>query len=103
MVTGSQTSFSANPDDGLPLMLGRTGTAGKIVYRTGFDTRDAGDNDRQSFVSVLSVGPIAAIEGQTVDQVPVSYTATGAAIGQYSGWMWSRTQLGALPEGSPLG
>ena len=103
MVTGSQTSFSANPDDGVPLMLGRTGTAGKIVYRTGFDTRDAGDNDRQSFVSVLSVGPIAAIEGQTVDQVPVSYTATGAAIGAYSGWMWSQTQLGALPEGSPLG
>ena len=103
MVTGSQTSFSANPDDGVPLMLGRTGTAGKIAYRTGFDTRDAGDNDRQSFVSVLSVGPIAAIEGQTVDQVPVSYTATGAAIGQYSGWMWSQTQLGALPEGSPLG
>ncbi|WP_066486140.1 hypothetical protein [Sphingomonas sp. CCH9-F2] len=103
MVTGSQTSFSANPDDGLPLMLGRTGTAGKIVYRTGFDTRDAGDNDRQSFVSVLSVGPIAAIEGQTVDQVPVSYTATGAAIGQYAGWMWSQTQRGTLPEGSPLG
>ncbi len=103
MVTGSQTSFSANPDDGLPLMLGRTGTAGKIVYRTGFDTRDAGDNDRQVFVSMLSVGPIAVIEGQTVDQVPVSYTATGAAIGTYSGWMWSQTQLGALPEGSPLG
>lgn len=102
-VTGNQTAFSANPDDGLPWLIGRSGTAGKITYRIGFDTRDAGDNDRQSFISVLSVGPIDAIEGQTVDKVPTNYTAGGAAIGAYSGWMWSRTQLGALPEATALG
>lgn len=102
-VSGSQTTFSANPDDALPLMIGRTGTAGKITYRVGFDTRDAGDNDRQSFVVTLSVGPIDAIEGQTVDQVGVTYNGSGAAVGAYSGWMWSRTQLGATPEGAALG
>lgn len=102
-VSGSQTSFSANPDDALPLMIGRTGTAGKITYRIGFDTRDAGDNDRQSFVVTLSVGPIDAIEGQTVDQVAVTYNGSGAAIGKYAGWMWSRTQLGATPESASLG
>lgn len=64
--------------------------------RRGWDTRDAGDNDRQAFVAVLSLGPIAAIEGQTVDRNPVNYTATGAAIGAFAGFMWSMTQLGAL-------
>ena len=97
------SSDLANPDDALPLMIGRTGTAGKITYRVGFDTRDAGDNDRQSFVVTLSVGPIDAIEGQTVDQVGVTYNGSGAAVGAYSGWMWSRTQLGATPEGAALG
>lgn len=94
--TGAQTSFSADPDAGVPLAQGRTGTAGDIVMRRGWDTRDAGDNDRQAFATVLSLGPIAAIEGQTVDRVPVSYTATGAAIGAFAGFMWSMTQLGAL-------
>ncbi len=94
--TGSQTSFSANPDAGAPLALGRTGTAGDIVARFGWDTRDAGDNDRQAFVAVLSLGPIAAVEGQTVDRVPVAYTGTGGAIGAYAGFMWSMTQIGAL-------
>jgi len=94
--TGSQTSFSADPDAGVPLAQGRTGTAGDIVMRRGWDTRDAGDNDRQAFAAVLSLGPIAAIEGQTVDRVPVSYNSTGAAIGAFAGFMWSMTQLGAL-------
>lgn len=94
--TGSQTSFSANPDAGAPMALGRTGTAGDIVARFGWDTRDAGDNDRQAFVAALSLGPIAAIEGQTVDRSPVAYSATGGAIGAFAGFMWSMTQLGAL-------
>ena len=94
--TGSQTSFSANPDAGAPMALGRTGTAGDIVARFGWDTRDAGDNDRQAFVAALSLGPIAAIEGQTVDRNPVPYSATGGAIGAFAGFMWSMTQLGAL-------
>ncbi|WP_182926708.1 hypothetical protein [Sphingomonas paucimobilis] len=76
-------------------MLGRTGTAGDIVARFGWDTRDAGDNDRQGFVSVLSLGPVAAIEGQTVDRSPVTYS-NGAALGAFAGFMWSMTQVGAL-------
>lgn len=95
VVSGSQTSFSADPDASIPLVLGRTGTAGNIVFRTGFDTADAGTNDRQAFVSVLSLGPVAAIEGQTVDRSPVSYL-NGAAVGAFAGFMWSMTQVGAL-------
>lgn len=101
--SGSQTSFSADPDDGLPLAIGRTGTGGKIGFRKGFDTNDAGDNDREAFVSILSVGPIDAIEGQTVDRAAVTYSPTGAAIGAFAGFMWSLSQLGALPQPAALG
>ncbi len=100
--TGSQEQFSADPDAGIPLALGRTGTAGNIGFRRGFDTRDAGDNDRQAFVAILSLGPIAAVEGMTVDKVPTFFGGTGAAIGAFAGFMWSMTQLGALPEPAAL-
>lgn len=32
-VTGNQTSFAANPDDGLPLLIGRTSGRGKVAWR----------------------------------------------------------------------
>lgn len=101
--TGSQTSFRADPDAGIPLVIGRTGTAGNITFRRGFDTNDAGDNDRQAFISALSLGPVNAIEGMTVDKVPTFFGGTGAAIGAFAGFMWSMTQLGAVPEAQALG
>ena len=100
--TGSPTDFSADPDAGIPLAIGRTGTAGDITARFGYDTKDKGDNDRQSFVATLSLGPIDAVEGMTVDKVAVSYSAAGAAIGTFAGFMWSMTQLGAIPEANAL-
>lgn len=99
--TGSPTQFSADPDAGIPLVLGRTGTAGNIVMRTAWDTRDAGDNDRQAFVAVHSLGPIAGYDGFTVDKSPVNFSA-GAALGTFAGFMWMVTQLGATPEASAL-
>ena len=101
--TGSQTTFSADPDAGIPWVIGRTGTAGNITFRVGFDTGDKGDNDRQSFVSTLSLGPIAAIESFQADRATVSFIGGGAAIGTYAGFMWQRSQLGMLPEASALG
>ena len=100
--TGSPTDFSADPDAGIPLAIGRTGTAGDITARFGYDTKDKGDNDRQSFVATLSLGPIYAVEGMTVDKVGVSYSSVGAAIGTFAGFMWSMTQLGAMPEANAL-
>lgn len=100
--TGSQTSFSADPDAGIPLVVGRTGTAGNIVFRKGFDTSAAGDNDRQSFVSVLSLGPVKSVGGFTADRAPVNFSA-GAALGAFAGFMWMTTQLGAMPEASAMG
>ncbi len=101
--TGSQTDFSADPDAGIPLVIGRTGTAGDITARFGFDTADKGDNDRQAFVVDLSLGPVAAVEGMTVDRNGVTYGPTGAAIGAFAGFMWSMTQIGAMPEPAALG
>ncbi len=95
--TGSQTQFAADPDAGIPLAIGRTGTAGNIVARLGWDTRDAGDNDRQTFVSVLSLGPVKEIEPALgVDRVPVYFDGQGRAIGGFAGFMWRTTQVGLL-------
>lgn len=101
--TGSPTEFRADPQGFLPYVIGRTGTSGNIIFRRGFDTRDAGENDRQSFVAILSAcGPVQAIERQEVDRALVQYSATGAALGAYAGFMWHRAQLGAAPEPSAL-
>ncbi|WP_342249390.1 hypothetical protein [Sphingomonas sp. OTU376] len=101
--TGSQTSFSADPDAGLPYVVGRTGSAGNIVLRKGFNTSDAGDNDRQSFVSVLSIGPVKSVGGFTADRTAVSFNGVGQAIGTFAGFMWMTTQLGLLPQPAALG
>ncbi|UYY60098.1 hypothetical protein [Sphingomonas sp. S2-65] len=101
--TGSQTQFAADPDAGIPLVLGRTGTAGNIVMRKGFNTKDDGDNDRQSFVSVLSLGPVKSVGSFKAEKVPVNFNATGGAIGAFAGFMWAMTQIGALPEPAALG
>lgn len=101
--TGQQTDFSANPDAGLPYIIGRTGSAGDIIFRKGWDTADKGENDRQAFVAAHSVGPIEGFESMTVDRVLTSFSSAGAAIGQYAGYMWSLTQLGLLPTAAAIG
>ena len=32
-LTGTQTAFSANPDDGLPLVIGRTAGRGRVMWK----------------------------------------------------------------------
>jgi hypothetical protein len=100
--SGSQTQFSADPDAGIPLVIGRTGNASDIVFRRGWDTADKGDNDRQAFVAVHSLGPIDAIERFTVDKSQVTFNSAGQAIGAFAGFMWMVSQLGATPEPSAL-
>jgi peptidoglycan hydrolase CwlO-like protein len=100
--SGSQTQFSADPDAGIPLVIGRTGNASDIVFRRGWDTADKGDNDRQCFVAVHSLGPIDAIERFTVDKSQVTFNGAGQAIGAFAGFMWMVSQLGATPEPSAL-
>ncbi len=85
--TGSPDQFSADPQGFVPYLMGRTATAGNIVYRRAWDTADKGDNDRQSFVVMLSLGLIAGIESFNVDNVGVAFNGSGQATGTWSGWM----------------
>ncbi len=102
---GDQTRFTANKDQGLPYVMGRTSVSGFIVHR---QTHGA-DNVYQTFFGILSAaGPIDGVEAFKVDGVDVSFGANGAALNaDYSGFMWRDIQLGATPEAralqSPMG
>lgn len=102
-LTGSATTFNSDPSAGIPYLMGRTANAGNIIYWKASDTNDKGDNDRQTFVVIISgAGPIQEIEAFKSDQVAVPFTLTGAATGFYSGFMWQKTQLGLTPEPAAL-
>lgn len=101
---GSQTEFSADPRAGVPYAMGRTGTRGNVVFRQAADGwSDDTPNDLMDIVTVLSGGgPIHSIESFTADKAAVSFNGAGAAIGEFSGWMWQKQELGACPEASAL-
>ena len=93
-LTGSQTTFNSDPSAGIPYAMGRTGIAGNICYWDTNDTNDKGDNDRQTFVVILSgAGPVEEIEAFKSDGVEVPFDGTGTASGFYFDWMWQKTQL----------
>lgn len=102
-LTGSPTTFNSDPSAGIPYLMGRTWNAGNIVYWDTTDTSDKGDNDRQTFVVIISgAGPIEEIEAFKSDQVVVPFDAGGAALGFYNDFMWQKTQLGQTPEPASL-
>ncbi len=101
--TGVQTQFNADPNAGIPYLMGRTGTGGFIVFRSNADGwSDKTPNDLDDFVVVHSLGPIQGFESFTADQVGVSFDGSGNAGGSYSGFMWQKRQLGLCPEGAAL-
>jgi hypothetical protein len=102
LASGSPDRFEANPDAGVPYVIGRFATAGNIVFRRAWDTLDKGDNDRQSFVVTYSLGPVTEYESFTVDQAAVTFTGAGQALGEYSTFMWRTTQMGDCPEPAAL-
>jgi hypothetical protein len=102
-LTGSQTTFNSDPSAGIPYWMGRTANAGNIVYWDTNDTADKGDNDRQTFVAILSGGgPMHGFEKFECDQVPVEFDEGGATYGTYHDFMWQKTQLGLCPEPAAL-
>jgi hypothetical protein len=101
--TGAQTQFKADPNAGIPCVLGRTGEGGFIVFRSNADGwSDKTPNDLDDFVIVHSIGPIQGYEGFKADQVAVSFDGSGNGSGGFSGFMWQKSQLGATPEASAL-
>lgn len=102
-LTGSQTTFNSDPSAGIPYLMGRTWNAGNIIYYDTNDTADKGDNDRVTFVVILSgAGPVQEIEAFKSDQTTISFDSNGAAIGFYFDYMWQKTQLGLTPQPSAL-
>ena len=77
-IGGNAVAFKADPNAGYPLVIGRTGVGGNIVFA---DTLDDGHNTYLHYITVLSHGPVDAIEGFTANNVPVSFNTDGSVSG----------------------
>lgn len=97
---GSQTDWSADPNANIPLVFGRTGVGGNVVYRKG--SGDADKNKYQTVTTVLSLGPIDAYETLYCDRKAVGFSGTNAVTSPYSNRLWMDSQLGACPEAAAL-
>jgi len=94
---GTQVDFKADPRGPIPYAMGRTATAGNMVF-----AQTAGPKNKYlNYVTVYSAaGPIDSYEAFLVNGSPVTFgTDSGeGASGYYQNRMWRRTQLGARPE-----
>lgn len=101
---GSQTEFSADPNAGVPYLIGRTGTAGNIIFRRASDGWSANTpNDLQDLITIFSgAGPVDSIQSFTSDKTAISFDGAGNAIGDFRDKMFQRVQRGLCPEGSAL-
>jgi hypothetical protein len=97
---GSQTSWSADPNANIPLVFGRTGVGGNVVYRKG--SGDADKNKYETVTTALSLGPIDAYETLLCDRKAVSFSGANASTSPYSNRLWMVKQLGACPEAAAL-
>jgi hypothetical protein len=70
---GAPTTWSADPNAGIPFVVGRRGVAGQIVYREAYGE----GNQMQSIVSVYSgAGPINAFSTWYGDAVAYTFDGT---------------------------
>jgi hypothetical protein len=68
-------AWKADPSAGIPYVIGRTGTGGNII----FNATSAGDSNKfVHYLTVLSAGPVDAIEGFTANNIPVSFNSDGS-------------------------
>ncbi|WP_374650343.1 DUF1983 domain-containing protein [Rhizorhabdus sp.] len=100
-VSGNQTKFTINKDQGIPWVVGRTSVSGWIVHRATWDHGGSKNNAYQTLFAVWSGSRVTQIEAFKVDKVTVPFSGD-AAQGAYAGSMWLNTQLGAAPEAAAL-
>jgi len=92
--SGSPTEWRADPDAGLPVVLGRRGVAGQIVHRDAF-----GKNNRhQGIVTVYSAGPIDGFESFYANRQVVGFDAGGLAGPPYNEMMHLVRRTGEQPD-----
>jgi hypothetical protein len=94
---GNPTEFTIDKESGLPYAMGRTYSAGKVVHRQYYGSK----NSLESWVAVHSIGPIKSLGPFQVEKKTITFTG-GAAQGTYAGFMWLDQQLGACPEARAL-
>ena len=97
-----QTEFSADPNAGVPYLVGRTGTAGNFIFRRASDGCSANKpNDLQDLITIFSgAGPVDRIEAFTSDKIAIAFDGAGNAVGDYHDKMFQRTLRGLCTEPS---
>lgn len=94
----SQVDWKADPNGGIPYVIGRTGTAGNIVAIATTGAKGKFIN----FVTVHSLGPVEAFETFYADKEPVSFTTPGRngeeAAGRFLNRMWRKQVLGTTGQ-----
>jgi hypothetical protein len=91
----TQIQFAADKTAGVPYLIGRTGTAGNIVF---IDTSNDGHNKWIHYFVVFSTGPVDSFQSFTANQTAVSFSAGAATTSPYNGKMWLATQVGVQPS-----
>lgn len=92
-VGGNATKFKIDKDAGIPYQVGRSLNGGNVVHRQYYGSK----NDRESWVTVRSLGPVKSLGAFLVDKAAVAFAA-GAAVGFFNGYMWLDEQVGNCPE-----
>ena len=87
---GSPIDFQADPNSGIPLMLGRSATAGKVIHAN--TTGQSNKNAALYYLMALTGGPLGAFEGLIASDYPVTFDGsngpgTGLATGPPQ-WAW---------------
>ena len=97
---GSATTFTTNPQSGLPYAIGRTRMSGLRAYARTYDGfKQQSKDDILAFVVMLSIaGPIHSVEKFTADNEVVTFAAgeDGDANGRFYRYMAQRLSLGAV-------
>ena len=94
---GSQTKWKADPYAGIPYVIGRTLTAGNIVFKRGHGA----NNKYLTAITVLGLGPFLSIDSAFADKLAIAFSG-GNAVGTFNGQIYEARQLGALPESAAL-
>lgn len=89
-------NFRADPNAGVPYVIGRTGTAGTYIYATVGEPK----NRNILFYTILSGGgPIDSFESFSMGGTPVVFDgADTPESGPYRHLVWQRRQLGTTPQ-----
>ena len=90
---GRPHEFVADPDAGIPILMGRRGVGGRMVYQDEWGA----DNRYLSWVSVTSLGPIAGVDAFLADGELVGFAGENAT-GRFKDKIYRSTKLGSASD-----